>query len=242
MPHNKRFRIPIADLISDFDTWTIKGADPDYMHASLRYLHMASLRLDLRSRPWLPRWAKLFEHAHQKIETRLPSLPDSKDEQQWQSVFLAMAKGEWTARYIDELILMLRRSSLSQSFQNRAILMFMAQSWCHSKVGHETRLYIQKLFAGLVIDPTTNPVYIARFLEQIVEFTAPQEFHDIIQTAYMNTQPITNHVHYTVWEILLRQQPNPNRTSQFLTPIPLAIRQNVALQTDTLGQNSTAPE
>lgn len=238
MDHVRRYKIPVFELISDKDTWSLSDDEPDYMNAAFRYIHFSVLEKELMMRPWLTRLNALCGVYRTKLMRLVLNLAQSKQlenpKSPWLNVFLHLLQGNWDGKHLQESFIPLIRSenSINRAFQNRMILYYMALLSHHFDLVHDDISSLLSTFIDLLQDKYSNPVYLSKFLEFAT--SSGNDFSSIITLTIMNyprpSFDAAESFEANLWEIFLRQQKNFPRGRDLLLNFSLRDRKAFALK------------
>jgi len=233
MESNQNNRIPAINLVTNYNDWSIFTDKPNYMMASLRFLHLSILELELKNRPLLKRAARLVKIAKSKLDLRLAM--DDGVISPWVDILLVMVDGKWTYRVLRDMLVPTLNAevSIKESFNFRAQLYFMAKIWCSANPSEEDRSSVAAHFHKILNVDDCNPVYLSKFLEICTTNSAFIYYRVLVRIAlqhYTRDRDDLTFVHHHLWEIFYRQQTHLRRSQELLSLYPIQLRNKMALK------------
>lgn len=232
MDHARRYKVPVFDLITDKDSWSLFTEEPNHMMAVFRYIHFSVLEKELMQRPWLTRLNAMCGVYRTKLIKQIPFLQIS--DSPWMAVFLALVDGAWDGNFLhDQFIPLIRNAAtIEPSLQNRMILYMMALLSYENDLHEDDIRYLQFLFIDLLQDQHSNPIYLSKFMEFAT--TGGNDFSSLIPLTLMNYKRVTFNsaecLGANLWEIFLRQHKNFPRDRELLLGFSLRDRKAMALK------------
>lgn len=226
-PHTPSLYI---DLVTSSNDWDVLGRHaPDYRMACVRFLIFEHLRIAVLARKDMPQVAKHMRQALGGIRGKIAEIAPSQS--RWFSHFCALVSGATIADAVSlELIMLIEGSTdLSLSFRNRLLLLLVSTAW--SRVTNTGALLGS--FRKAIASKHTNPVHVASTIDVIFSVCPPgakRLLESVLELCPTPTYASSTHLHYTVWDILLRPLDGQERPPAILSAIPLRIRRAAALK------------